>query len=47
MLVVSSLGDPDEPTRVLANRSEARPGDQITLDDLRACLRAPIPEEVT
>lgn len=47
VLVVSSLGDPDEPTRVLANRSEARPGDQITLDDLRACLRAPIPQEVT
>jgi HAD superfamily hydrolase (TIGR01509 family) len=47
VLVVSSLGDADEPTRVLANRSEARPGDQITLDDLRACLRAPIPQEVT
>jgi len=47
VLVVSSLGDPDEPTRVLANRSEARPGRQITLDDLRACLRAPIPQEVT
>ena len=47
VLFVSSLGDPDEPTRVLANRSEARPGDQITLDDLRACLRAPIPQEVT
>lgn len=46
-LVVSSLGDPDEPARVLANRSEARPGDQITLDDLRACLRAPIGQEVT
>jgi HAD superfamily hydrolase (TIGR01509 family) len=47
VLVVSSLGDADEPTRVLANRSEARPGDQITLDDLRACLRAPISQEVT
>jgi HAD superfamily hydrolase (TIGR01509 family) len=46
VLVVSSLGDPDEPTRVLANRSPARPGDRITLDDLRACLAAPIPQEV-
>ena len=47
VLVVSSLGDRDEPARVLANRSDARPGDQIVLDDLRACLRAPIPQEVT
>ncbi len=38
-LVVSELGDPDRPTiEVLANRSRARPGHQITLDDLRACL---------
>jgi HAD superfamily hydrolase (TIGR01509 family) len=43
VLVVSSLGDPGEPTEVLANRSPARPGDHITLDDLRACLRAPAP----
>jgi HAD superfamily hydrolase (TIGR01509 family) len=47
VLVVTSLGDPGEPTRVLANRSPARPGDQITLDDLRACLQVPIPEEVS
>lgn len=46
VLVVSSLGDPGEPTRVLANRTPARPGDAITLDDLRACLRAPTPQEV-
>lgn len=45
-LVVSSLGDQDEPTRVLANRTSAHPGDAITLDDLRACLRAPTPQEV-
>ncbi len=47
VLVVSSLGDPGEPTRVLANRSPARPGERITLDDLRACLQAPIPQEAT
>jgi HAD superfamily hydrolase (TIGR01509 family) len=40
-LVVSSLGDPSGPsTRVLANRSKARPGDWITLADLEACLAA-------
>jgi HAD superfamily hydrolase (TIGR01509 family) len=39
MLVVSSLGDPaGETTRVLANRSAARPGAYITLADLEACL---------
>ena len=35
---VTTLGDPGEPARVLANRSPARPGDFITLDDLQACL---------
>jgi len=40
VLVVSSLGDPGgEATRVLANRSAARPGDWVTLADLEACLR--------
>ena len=40
ILVVSSLGDPGgEITRVLANRSAARPGDWLTLADLEACLR--------
>ena len=40
MLVVSSLGDPDgEATKVLANRSAARPGSWVTLEDLEACLR--------
>jgi HAD superfamily hydrolase (TIGR01509 family) len=39
VLVVSELGDPDRPPiEVLANRSAARPGDMVTLDDLRACL---------
>lgn len=38
-LVVSSLGDPGGVrTRVIENRSAARPGDYITLDDLQACL---------
>jgi len=39
-LVVTSLGDPaGEVTRVLANRSAARPGNWITLADLEACRR--------
>ena len=38
-LVVSSLGDPGgERSAVLANRSRARPGAWITLDDLAATL---------
>jgi HAD superfamily hydrolase (TIGR01509 family) len=38
-LVISSLGDPDgERTRVIANRSAARPGDYVTLADLERCL---------
>jgi hypothetical protein len=41
VLVVTSLGDPDgEPTRVLANRSEAQPGEYVTLADLERCLAA-------
>ena len=39
VLVVTSLGDPGgEVTHVLANRSAARPGDWVTLEDLAACL---------
>jgi HAD superfamily hydrolase (TIGR01509 family) len=39
ILVVSSLGDPDgEQTSVMANRSAARPGAYVTLEDLAACL---------
>ena len=42
VLVVSELGDPGRPpVRVLADRADVRPGDQLELDDLRACLRAP------
>jgi beta-phosphoglucomutase-like phosphatase (HAD superfamily) len=45
LLVVSSLGDPGEPTRVLTNRTSARPGDQVTLADLEACLGEPLPHK--
>ncbi len=39
ILVVTSLGEPGgERTRVIANRSVARPGEYITLADLEACL---------
>lgn len=39
-LVVSSLGDPEgEHTTVLANRTAARPGEWITLDDVAAVLK--------
>jgi HAD superfamily hydrolase (TIGR01509 family) len=38
-LVVSSLGDPGaERTEVLANRSQSRPGDWVTLADLASVL---------
>ena len=41
ILVISSLGDPGgERTRVIANRSAARPGDFVTLADLQRCLAA-------
>ena len=41
-LVVTSLGDPGgERTTVLANRSQARPGDWITLADLASARRPP------
>jgi HAD superfamily hydrolase (TIGR01509 family) len=39
-LVVSSLGDPGEPARVLANRTAAAPGPLIELADLEACMDA-------
>lgn len=40
VLVVSSLGDPGgEVATVVANRSAARPGSWLTLDDLEACLQ--------
>ena len=40
VLVVSELGDPDAaPIEVLADRANVDPGDYITLDDLKACMR--------
>ena len=44
-LVVSSLGDPDHPARVLANRSAARPGEQVTLTDLDLCRTRPLADK--
>jgi HAD superfamily hydrolase (TIGR01509 family) len=46
-LVVSSLGDPDEPARVLANRSAAHPREQVTLADLDLCRTRPLAEKET
>ncbi len=40
ILVVSSLGEPNEPMQVEANRGAATPGSYITLTDLEACLAA-------
>jgi len=45
VLVVTSLGDPGAPARVVANRSAARPGEQVTLADLEACLTGPLQDE--
>jgi HAD superfamily hydrolase (TIGR01509 family) len=45
VLVVTSLGDPGEPARVRANRTAARPGDQVTLADLDACRTQPLLEK--
>ncbi len=42
-LVVTSLGDPDVPIQVIANRSHASPGEYVTLEDLMAIL-APVTE---
>jgi len=41
LMVVSHLGDPGDPLRVLENRSPARPmGGVLCLEDLAACLPA-------
>ena len=40
LLVVSDLGEPGLPMRIVANRSKARPGEYITLNDLNACLNS-------
>ncbi len=45
VLVVTSLGDPGEPSRVLANRGGARPGAVVTLDDLEACRTQPLSQK--
>jgi HAD superfamily hydrolase (TIGR01509 family) len=46
VLVVSNLGDPGEPVKVLASRGPAEPGEYVTLSDLQACLQVPAPQEV-
>ena len=40
ILVVSQLGDPGNPARIIANRGRATPGPFITLSDLQACLES-------
>jgi HAD superfamily hydrolase (TIGR01509 family) len=45
-LVVSDLGDPGAPMRVLANRGPATPDEMVTLDDLQACLAVASAQEV-
>jgi HAD superfamily hydrolase (TIGR01509 family) len=40
LLVVSDLGEPNAPMRIIANRSKAKPGEFITLRDLEACLES-------
>jgi HAD superfamily hydrolase (TIGR01509 family) len=42
VLVVSSLGDPGQGARVLANRGAAEPGELVTLADLDACRTEPL-----
>jgi HAD superfamily hydrolase (TIGR01509 family) len=44
-LVLTSLGDPGAPARVVANRSAAHPGDRVTIADLEACLNGPLSDE--
>jgi len=46
VMVVSDLGDPGSPMRLVANRSPARPDQMVTLDDLQACLAVPAAQEV-
>jgi HAD superfamily hydrolase (TIGR01509 family) len=45
VLVLTSLGDPGQPARVLATRVAAKPGDQVTLADLDACRTQPLLEK--
>ncbi|WP_345761124.1 HAD-IA family hydrolase [Diaminobutyricibacter sp. McL0608] len=46
-LVVSSLGDPGEPARVIADPYAIGPSDQVTLADLAAMLTHPLPQHPT
>jgi HAD superfamily hydrolase (TIGR01509 family) len=45
ILVVTSLGDPQDPARVVANRSAAQLGELVTLADLDICRTQPKEEE--
>jgi HAD superfamily hydrolase (TIGR01509 family) len=47
VLVITSLGDPGDPARVLANRGAAEPGELVTLADLDACRTQPITDKET
>jgi HAD superfamily hydrolase (TIGR01509 family) len=42
VLVVTSLGDPGDPARVLANHGAHEPGELVTLADLDACRTEPL-----
>jgi HAD superfamily hydrolase (TIGR01509 family) len=44
-LVVSSLGDPGDPARVVARRVAVDPGELVTLADLDRCRTEPLTEE--
>ena len=45
VLVVSSLGDPGDPAKVIARRVAVSPGELVTLGDLDRCRTEPITEE--
>jgi HAD superfamily hydrolase (TIGR01509 family) len=47
VLVITSLGEPDDPSRVLAHRVAAEPGELVTLADLEACRTQPIIDKET
>jgi HAD superfamily hydrolase (TIGR01509 family) len=47
VLVLTSLGDPGRPARVLADRAGVKPGNLVTLADLDACRTVPLPPEET
>jgi beta-phosphoglucomutase-like phosphatase (HAD superfamily) len=47
VLVVTSLGDPGDPARVLASHGAAEPGELVTLADLDACRTQPTTDKET